>query len=135
MTAIKWSLHNMVDMNYYRYDVSHATRDKGGSVNALCRGLKRIGVRVWYDAEAIAWGDEWEKNINEGLKNCRHGIVVLSPNYFGREWTEKELRELSMLRQQCIVRMIASEKIGDVEKKTGLTRSTLSRYCDSMRDN
>ena len=29
--------------NYYPYDVfiSHAARDKGGSVNALCRGLKR----------------------------------------------------------------------------------------------
>ena len=35
-----------------------------------------------------------KEKIGEGLQRCRFGIVVLSPEFIGREWTEKELAEL-----------------------------------------
>ena len=46
---------------------------------------------VFYDADEIEWGDEWEKRILDGIEKSRFAILVLSKNFFGRTWTEIEL--------------------------------------------
>lgn len=80
----------------YAYDVfiSHASADKPMFVNDLYVGLIGLGATVWYDQASIEWGDEWQKRIDEGLEKCRFGIVILSANFFNREWTEYELHRL-----------------------------------------
>ena len=80
----------------YEYDVfiSHANDNKEEFVNALTKVLGRLGISVWYDANSLDWGDDWKLQIRNGLKKCRFGIVVISPEFLGREWTEKELNEL-----------------------------------------
>lgn len=80
----------------YEYDVfiSHANDNKEEFVNALTTVLGRLGISVWYDANSLDWGDDWKLQIRNGLKKCRFGIVVISPEFLGREWTEKELNEL-----------------------------------------
>lgn len=82
--------------NAYSYDVfiSHANHDKPKFVDPLKKKLEELGLHIWYDSEQIEWGDSIKGKIEEGLKKCRFGIVVLSPNFLGREWTEKELSEL-----------------------------------------
>ena len=80
----------------YQYDVfiSHANANKGEFVNALEMSLQRLGISIWYDANKIDWGDNWKLQIKNGLDKCRFGIVVISPEFLGREWTDKELNEL-----------------------------------------
>lgn len=80
----------------YAYDVfvSHANANKGEFVNALEMALQRLGISIWYDANKIDWGDNWKLQIKNGLAKCRFGIVVISPEFLGREWTDKELNEL-----------------------------------------
>ncbi len=80
-----------------KYDVfiSHATKDKLESVNDLRNEIMSMGVDVWYDSDSIEWGDSLSGKIDEGLKNCEFGIVVLSNHFFDRPWCEKELHKLA----------------------------------------
>ena len=80
-----------------KYDVfiSHATQDKLESVNDLRNGIMSMGVDVWYDSDSIEWGDSLSDRIDDGLKNCEFGIVVLSKHFFDRPWCEKELHKLA----------------------------------------
>ena len=75
------------------YDVfiSHATEDKESFVNAFVEELKKRNVKVWVDALRIQWGDSLRKSIDEGLKKSRFGIVVISPYFIAKGWTQYEL--------------------------------------------
>lgn len=79
-----------------KYDVfvSHASVDKQTFVSDLVLELKSVTSDVWYDKNMIKWGDSIKGKIYEGLEQCEFGIVVFSKSYIGREWTEKELKEL-----------------------------------------
>ena len=57
-----------------------------------------IAAQVFYDSTAITWGDKWKEKIIEGLHSSEFAIIVLSEQFFDREWTERELHEL--LEQQ-----------------------------------
>lgn len=77
------------------YDVfiSHANADKTEYVNELKQALEKLRIKVFYDKDTIGWGDNWKNKILEGVQKAEFAIIVISENYFGREWTEKELNE------------------------------------------
>ncbi len=77
------------------YDVfiSHANKDKEDLVEDLYKSLSKLGVKIFYDKEILDWGDEWKKQILDGVKKSEFAIIVISENFFDREWTEKELAE------------------------------------------
>ena len=83
-----------------KYDVfiSHAVRDKIDYVDSLYDTIKNLGIEVFYDSVTISWGDNWKDVIMQGTENSEFAIIVISENFFGRDWTEKELREF--LNQQ-----------------------------------
>ncbi len=78
-----------------KYDVfiSHASKDKNDYVDLLVMAVKRLGIDVFYDTDAISWGDNWKQIILEGTSNSEFAVIVISENFFGREWTERELNE------------------------------------------
>ena len=78
---------------YEEYDVfiSHASEDKAEFADALCKELENSGVKVWYDALSIGWGDSLRAKIDDGLKKSKFGIVVLSKDYIRKGWTQYEL--------------------------------------------
>ena len=78
------------------YDVfiSHANIDKEELVEDLYKSLNKLGIKIFYDKETIEWGDKWKEKILNGVKKAEFAIIVISENFFGREWTEKELSEL-----------------------------------------
>lgn len=77
------------------YDVfiSHANKDKSDYVNSLYNTIKKLGVNIFYDAEVLSWGDNWKQVILDGTEKSEFAIIVISENFFGREWTERELNE------------------------------------------
>ena len=77
------------------YDVfiSHANKDKEEFVDELNESLKKLGIKIFYDKEALEWGDNWKDRILNGVKKAEFAIIVISENFFDREWTEKELTE------------------------------------------
>lgn len=85
-----------VQNNHIKYDVflSHASEDKEAFVDDFVQELQNRGISVWYDSLNIAWGDSLRSKIDEGLKNSRYGIVVLSQSYIKKGWTQYELEGL-----------------------------------------
>ena len=77
------------------YDVfiSHANADKADYVNELKESLDKLKIIIFYDTDAIEWGDNWKKKLLESVEKAEFAIIVISENFFGQEWTEKELKE------------------------------------------
>lgn len=74
--------------------VSHASEDKEVFVRPLVEFLTKLGLKAWYDEFALSVGDSLSRSIDTGLAQSRYGIVVLSPDFFRKDWPEYELRGL-----------------------------------------
>ena len=85
-------------MKQYDVFISHANSDKLDYVEDLYQTISRLGINVFYDKETFEWGDNWKQKIYDGVDSSEFAIIVISNNYFGREWTEKELQ--SFLNRQ-----------------------------------
>lgn len=83
------------DFKLRKYDLflSHASKDKISYVEGLKQTLDKLGLSIFYDKDSIEWGDRWKEKILEGVAKSEFAIIVVSENFFGREWTEKELSE------------------------------------------
>jgi hypothetical protein len=94
----KSSLYQESEENYDVF-VSHAWEDKESFVDGFVTEMQNLGIKVWYDKEKIGWGDSMRAKIDEGLKNSKFGIAVISPNYIAPEkyWTKAELDGLFQL--------------------------------------
>ena len=94
----KLSQHS-IDIFQYREDsqnsfdvfVSHASEDKNEFVRPFVEALQAHGLNVWFDEQSLRIGDSLRRSIDNGLKNSRYGIVVLSDAFFRKEWPQREL--------------------------------------------
>jgi hypothetical protein len=75
------------------YDVfiSHASEDKDAIVRSLAGALTANGLKVWYDEFSLRIGDSLRQKIDRGLASSRVGLVVLSPSFIAKGWTNYEL--------------------------------------------
>jgi hypothetical protein len=71
--------------------ISHASEDKEPFVRDLAHALQQRGLEVWYDEFALRVGDNLRRKIDTGLRTSRFGVVVLSPNFFAKNWPQYEL--------------------------------------------
>ncbi|OQB48437.1 MAG: TIR domain protein [bacterium ADurb.Bin157] len=71
--------------------ISHASEDKDDFVRPLANALIREGLHVWYDEMTLRIGDSLRQKIDRGLANSRVGLVVLSPSFISKGWTNYEL--------------------------------------------
>jgi hypothetical protein len=71
--------------------ISHASEDKESFARPLAEYLRTKGLRVWYDEFALRFGDSLRRSIDNGLRDCRLGVLVLSPYFFAKEWPQREL--------------------------------------------
>lgn len=75
----------------YDFFISHASEDKDDIVRDLAEALKNSGFEVWYDEFELKIGDSLRKKIDYGLSNANYGIVIVSPSFVKKNWTEYEL--------------------------------------------
>lgn len=89
----KQILENEKTLEVKKYDffISHASEDKDDIVRSLADSLKENGFEVWYDEFELKIGDSLRKKIDSGLINSRFGIVIISPSFVKKNWTEYEL--------------------------------------------
>ena len=73
--------------------ISHANKDKEDLIEELYQSLNKLGIKIFYDKESLEWGDNWKDRILNGTKKAEFAIIVISENFFDREWTERELNE------------------------------------------
>ncbi|HGG6428062.1 TPA: toll/interleukin-1 receptor domain-containing protein [Salmonella enterica subsp. enterica serovar Kottbus] len=67
--------------------ISHVSEDKDDLANSLISH----GLNVWYDEMTLRIGDGLRQKIDKGLANSRVGLVVLSPAFINKGWTNYEL--------------------------------------------
>ena len=71
--------------------ISHASEDKDTIVRSLATELVGQGLKVWYDEFTLRIGDSLRQKIDKGLAKSRVGLVVLSPSFVSKGWTNYEL--------------------------------------------
>lgn len=79
------------DDEFYDLFISHASDDKEAVVRELAHALRDRGVKVWYDEFTLRIGDSLRRNIDRGIARSRFGLVVLSPAFLAKNWTQYEL--------------------------------------------
>lgn len=77
--------------------ICHAREDKDKFVRPLAEALRQYGLKVWYDEFTLKIGDHLRRSIDRGLAHSQYGIVVLSPDFFAKEWPQIELDGLVAL--------------------------------------
>jgi hypothetical protein len=106
--------------------ISHASEDKP-YVEPLAKALEAAGVSVWYDRLVLEWGDDLRPMIDNGLVNCRYGIVILSKAFLAKKkWTEHELNGL-FAREQAGKKLV-------LPIWHGITRDDLLQYSPALAD-
>jgi len=73
--------------------ISYASEDKA-FVRQLAERLRQHDIRVWVDETELTVGDSLRGKIDEGLKSCEYGIVVLSESFFSKPWPQSEVDAL-----------------------------------------
>lgn len=83
-----------------KYDVfiSHSSLDKD-FVRELCNSLAKLEVTYFLDDKEFTWGDNWKDKLFESIKQSEFAIIIISKNFFDREWTEIELNEFLKLQK------------------------------------
>lgn len=71
--------------------ICHAHRDKATHARPLARSLAREAVSCWLDEGEIRPGDSLFRAINQGLAGASQVVVLITENFLGRGWTEREL--------------------------------------------
>ena len=88
---------------------------------ALEKEIEKLGVKIFYDSKILKWGDNWKNRILEGTKKSEFAIIVISNNFFGREWTEIELKEFlnrqNRSGQKIILPILHNITVEDLRKK------------------
>ena len=90
---------------------SHASEDKESIVEPLIECLKKGGIsNVWYDKNEIEEGHSIIRKINEGLSRfLKIGILIITPNFINKEFTNWELECLLFLTIYNKIRLIHLE--------------------------
>lgn len=71
--------------------LAHGSPDHKTLARPFAERLMHGGVDVWLDAWEIGSGDGIRQKMDEGLGDCTHFIVLLTPNSIGRPWVETEI--------------------------------------------
>lgn len=79
--------------------IGHASEDKDTFVRALAETLKKE-FDVWYDEDKLVIGSSLLEEISKGIADCDYGVVILSPNFFKKKWTNDELKGLFALEEK-----------------------------------
>ena len=81
-------------MEQFDVFICHASEDKDSFVRPLAHRLEKQHVAVWYDEFSLKVGDSLRRTIDQGLRLSRFGVLILSKNFFAKNWPQYELNGL-----------------------------------------
>ncbi|UII33913.1 toll/interleukin-1 receptor domain-containing protein [Fulvivirga ulvae] len=82
------------DNKVYDVFISHAVSDQIDIVTPLVNKLEEAGIKVWCSSTHLIAGKKLDETIREALINSKHGVLVITHNYLGREWPQREFHAL-----------------------------------------
>ena len=67
------------------------TSDDAELAERIANELQANGIDTWWDNWCISAGDSLRQKIDEGLGNCTHFLVLLTPNSISKPWINQEM--------------------------------------------
>ena len=90
----------------YDFFISHSSLDKAHIVNELVCLLEKRQFNVWYDQNNILYGDNINKEVQEGLKKSFVLVLIVTHNFFKSKWVYFEAGQYSMFQKVKIIPII-----------------------------
>ncbi len=90
----------------YDFFISHSSLDKEIIVDELVNQLEQKQFSVWYDKNNISYGDNINKEVQEGLKKSFILILIVTHNFFQSKWVYFESGQYSIFQKAKIVPII-----------------------------
>ena len=104
--------------------ISHASEDNESIVEPFIKCLEKAGIsNIWYDKNQIAEDHSIIREINKGLENSKIGIVIITPNFVRKPFTNWELECLTQLMIYSRIRLIPLRK--DITKEEIIKKYSL----------
>lgn len=76
---------------YYAKSIPQSQQRGQAFCEKLARGLKRVGVEVWFDKWAIKVGESLTWQIEKGFRANDYLGLALSPDALASEWVKSEV--------------------------------------------
>ncbi len=106
--------------------LAHGSEDKETIVRPLAHRLMEKGIDVWFDNWEIRAGDSLRQKMEEGLGNCTHFVVVLTPMSMAKLWVNAEIDAAFVQRLAGTSKLIALRCGVDVSSLSPFLRAQLS---------
>ena len=100
-------------INEGRWDffINHASVDKKALAAPLKKALDALGQRTWLDKDEVKLGDDLTTVLNRGTRGSLSGVIIASKNFFGRKWTEFEVKALKRKRLFLVRHGLSAEEL------------------------
>jgi len=105
--------------------LAHASEDHEEFAKPLAQALMANGIEVWFDEWEIRTGDSLRRKMEEGLANCTHFVVLLTPNSLHKPWVETEI-------DAGFIRSVGGES-RFMGLRTGVSVNELSPFLRTLR--
>lgn len=104
--------------------LAHNSHDKS-EIRAICHGLRRRGLRPWFDEEQIVAGESFQKVIQFAVPVVRSAAICLGPNGLGN-WQEEEVELLldtcKKAQKRVFLALLPGVDEGDIPKELGFLK-------------
>lgn len=79
------------------------TSDNLALARRIAEVLEANGIETWWDKWCIYPGDSLRQKIDEGISECTHFLVLLTPQSIGKPWVNQEMDAglVRKLNDQC----------------------------------
>ena len=80
---------------HWDFFICYGVEDKEEIARPLADALNAKGLLVWYVDYSLKCGDNLGQYIDYGLSRSRFGVVILSVNFFKKQWPQEALNDLA----------------------------------------
>ncbi|MGQ5376763.1 TIR domain-containing protein [Lacticaseibacillus paracasei] len=81
------------DSKEYDVFISYAHEDQEYA-EKLTSAIQAMDLSVWIDEQSMGWGASQIQSMDDGIRNSKFSIVLLSPDYFDKYWTTHEYHSM-----------------------------------------
>ena len=107
-------------------------REDEDFVLKLASKLKSRGARVWVDKQDIPAAADWDRSIDQAIKDSGHFLIVLSPHAESSQEVRGELR-MALDNEKPVVPILYKNCEIPRQLRTDPGTSTVSRCRPTMR--
>ena len=117
--------------------LSHAKQDIPrqkwrGPLHTLVVARTEVRIKEWIDSNQIAEGSRFDESIEKGIERCDCFIVLLTDNYSGREWCQRELLVAKRLDRPIVVVDAVQSNINRLDPNIG--NAPVTRWRAAFRE-